>query len=92
MREIRGARAGDAVAARPTAGGTARAARRAASPARRGRNLLNGEELPPKATRVLEPGDVVTVHDARRGRLWSRSMSADPFDGLRIAQSSTAER
>ncbi len=30
--------------------------------------------------------------DARRGRLWSRSMSADPFDGLRIDQSSTAER
>jgi N-methylhydantoinase B len=26
-----------------------------------GRNLLNGEELPPKATRALEPGDVIRV-------------------------------
>jgi N-methylhydantoinase B len=26
-----------------------------------GRNLLNGEELPAKATRALEPGDVVTI-------------------------------
>jgi N-methylhydantoinase B len=30
-------------------------------PGRPGRNLLNGEELPAKATRVLEAGDVVTV-------------------------------
>jgi N-methylhydantoinase B len=28
---------------------------------RPGRNLLNGEELPPKASRALAPGDVVTV-------------------------------
>jgi len=27
----------------------------------RGRNCLNGEELPPKVTRDLQPGDVVTV-------------------------------
>ena len=26
-----------------------------------GRNLLNGEEIPAKATRSLEPGDVVTI-------------------------------
>jgi N-methylhydantoinase B len=28
---------------------------------RPGRNLLNGAELPPKATRTLEPGDIVTI-------------------------------
>jgi len=27
----------------------------------RGRNRLNGEELPAKVTRDLQPGDVVTV-------------------------------
>ena len=31
------------------------------SPARPGRNLLNDEELPPKASRELEENDVVTV-------------------------------
>ena len=30
-------------------------------PGRPGRNLVNGEELPPKATRELAAGDVVTV-------------------------------
>jgi N-methylhydantoinase B len=30
-------------------------------PGATGRNLLNGEELPPKATRALEPGDVIRV-------------------------------
>jgi N-methylhydantoinase B len=30
-------------------------------PGERGRNLLNGTELPPKATRSLEPGDVVRI-------------------------------
>ncbi|MDP8899722.1 MAG: hydantoinase B/oxoprolinase family protein, partial [Actinomycetota bacterium] len=30
-------------------------------PGRVGRNLLNGEELPPKTSRELEEGDVVTV-------------------------------
>ncbi len=34
---------------------------RGGGPGRPGRNLLNGEELPAKATRHLEPGDVVTV-------------------------------
>jgi N-methylhydantoinase B len=34
---------------------------RGGDPGRPGRNLLNGEELPAKATRVLEAGDVVTV-------------------------------
>jgi N-methylhydantoinase B len=31
------------------------------SPGEAGRNLLNGEELPPKASRELQPGDEVTV-------------------------------
>ena len=30
-------------------------------PGRRGRNLVNGEEVPGKTTRELEAGDVVTV-------------------------------
>jgi N-methylhydantoinase B len=34
---------------------------RGGDPGRPGRTLLNGEELPAKATRVLEAGDVVTV-------------------------------
>ena len=34
---------------------------RGGQPGRPGRNLLNGEELPAKATRALEPGDVVTI-------------------------------
>jgi N-methylhydantoinase B len=34
---------------------------RGGDPGRPGRNLLNGEELPAKTTRVLEAGDVVTV-------------------------------
>ena len=33
----------------------------AASPARAGRTLLNGEELPPFATRELVPGDLLRV-------------------------------
>ena len=40
-------------------------------PGRPGRNLLNGEELPPKATRELEPGDVVTVETPGGGG-WGR--------------------
>ena len=31
------------------------------SPGEAGRNLLNGEELPPKASLELQPGDEVTV-------------------------------
>jgi N-methylhydantoinase B len=34
---------------------------RGGAPGARGRNLLNGEELPPKATRSLQPGDVVRI-------------------------------
>jgi N-methylhydantoinase B len=34
---------------------------RGGSPGRAGRNLLNGELLPAKTTRSLEPGDVVTI-------------------------------
>ena len=30
-------------------------------PGAKGRTLLNGEELPPKATRQLEAGDVIRV-------------------------------
>jgi len=30
-------------------------------PGRPGRNLLNGEELPPKTTRGLRAGDIVTI-------------------------------
>jgi N-methylhydantoinase B len=40
-------------------------------PGRPGRNLLNGEELPPKVTRALEPGDVVTVETPGGGG-WGR--------------------
>ncbi|HEY7603437.1 MAG TPA: hydantoinase B/oxoprolinase family protein [Gaiellaceae bacterium] len=36
-----------------------------------GRNLLNGAELPPKVTRELEPGDVVTVETPGGGG-WGR--------------------
>ena len=39
----------------------ARAAPPAASRARAGRTLLNGEELPPFATRELEPGDLLRI-------------------------------
>jgi len=35
--------------------------REGGGPGRPGRNLVNGEELPPKATRELAAGDVVTV-------------------------------
>jgi len=35
--------------------------RNGGEPGARGRNLLNGEELPAKATRDLEPGDVVRI-------------------------------
>ena len=35
--------------------------RRAAETARRGRNLLNGEELPAKVTRRLRAGDVLRI-------------------------------
>ena len=34
---------------------------RGGEPGAPGRNLVNGEELPGKATRDLEPGDVVRV-------------------------------
>jgi N-methylhydantoinase B len=37
------------------------AGRDGGAPGAPGRNLLNGEELPAKATRALEAGDVVTV-------------------------------
>jgi N-methylhydantoinase B len=40
-------------------------------PGRPGRNLLNGGELPPKLTRELEPGDVVTVETPGGGG-WGR--------------------
>jgi N-methylhydantoinase B len=40
-------------------------------PGRPGRNLLNGSELPPKTTRGLEPGDVVTVETPGGGG-WGR--------------------
>jgi N-methylhydantoinase B len=34
---------------------------RGGGPGQPGRNLLNGEELPSKATRTLQSGDVVTI-------------------------------
>jgi N-methylhydantoinase B len=40
-------------------------------PGRPGRNLLNGGELPPKVTLVLEPGDVLTVETPGGGG-WGR--------------------
>lgn len=40
-------------------------------PGRRGRNLLNGEELPAKATRELAAGDVVTIETPGGGG-WGR--------------------
>jgi N-methylhydantoinase B len=40
-------------------------------PGRPGRNLLNGDELPSKTTRELEPGDVVTVETPGGGG-WGR--------------------
>ena len=45
----------------PSAARTRRRAPPAASPALPGRNLLNGEELPAKATVELRAGDIVTV-------------------------------
>jgi N-methylhydantoinase B len=40
-------------------------------PGGHGRNLLNGDELPPKTTRELEPGDVVTIETPGGGG-WGR--------------------
>ena len=35
--------------------------RHGGDPGRKGRNLLNGDELPPKVSVDLEPGDVLTI-------------------------------
>ena len=55
------ARAGDALPAHRPPPPRARGRGRAASPGACGENLLNDEELPPKAARELAEGDVVTV-------------------------------
>ena len=45
---------------------------RGGKPGAPGRNLLNGEELPAKATRVVEPGDVLRVETPGGGG-WGRA-------------------
>jgi N-methylhydantoinase B len=50
---------------------TAPAGERGGEPGAPGRNLLNGEELPPKATRDLSPGDVLRVETPGGGG-WGR--------------------
>jgi N-methylhydantoinase B len=45
---------------------------RGGGPGEPGRNLVNGEEVPPKATRELEAGDVVTVETPGGGG-WAKA-------------------
>jgi len=52
--------------------------RRGAEPGAPGRNLLNGEELPAKVTRSLEPGDVVRIETPGGGGYGSSGLSQRP--------------
>ena len=66
---------------------TRRAGVAGGEPGAPGRTLLNGEELPPIATRDLGPGDVLRRRDARRRRLRRRVERVAPVavDAARAA-------
>jgi N-methylhydantoinase B len=50
--------------------------RKGGAPAAPGRNFLNGEELPAKVTRALEPGDVVRIETPGGGGYGSPGLPA----------------
>jgi N-methylhydantoinase B len=50
--------------------------RKGGTPGAPGRNLLNGEELPPKVTRDLQPGDVVRIETPGGGGYGSPGLPA----------------
>jgi len=50
--------------------------RKGGEPGARGRNLLNGEQLPAKVTRDLDPGDVVRIETPGGGGYASPGLSA----------------